>query len=199
MKTIQIILTILASILVGSGLQAQNFKLIGDKSEVIVNGTSTIHDWEISCDEVNGSAEIQLVENQLVGIETLGFQVGVKGMKSGKKIMNDKTYIALREDQFPIINYELSRVQDIQIQKNGTYLIKAEGTLTVAGKKNKISHKVIATISGSAMLFSGEYKLDMTAYAVEPPSALLGTIKTGKNVTVKFNVKFLLINKSKQS
>jgi hypothetical protein len=40
------------------------------------------------------------------------------------------------------------------------------------------------------MIFSGKQKIDMTLYGVEPPKALMGTIKTGKDVVVDFKVTY---------
>ena len=39
------------------------------------------------------------------------------------------------------------------------------------------------------MSIVGEKSIKMTSYGVEPPTALLGTIKTGDDLTIKFNIK----------
>jgi hypothetical protein len=37
---------------------------------------------------------------------------------------------------------------------------------------------------------TGVKKMKMTDYNVKPPTALLGTIKTGNDITISYNLKF---------
>jgi len=190
-KLITITSILLLSLIVVQ-LSAQAFKLNTRKSEVAVLGTSTIHDWEIVCKELSGNAQIQISERKLNGIKNLEFQVVVKSMESGKGLMNNKTYDALEEEEHPTIKYKLSEVKNITSETNGSFTITALGMLTIAGKTNNISHEVTAIVSGKEIIFSGEYHLDMTTYDVAPPTAMMGTIKTGKEVTIKFETTFLI-------
>lgn len=192
MKNLKSIISIISLILACNQLGAQDLKLITDKSSIIVNGTSTVHDWEISCEKISGNAQIELIDNKLTGIEDFEFQVVVKGMKSGKGMMDNKTYNALKEKSYPSIEYKLYKVNKIETKTNESYSVMAEGLLTIAGNTKAISHKVTATISGGKVLFSGEYNLDMTAYSIAPPTAMMGAIKTGKNVVIKFETTFLI-------
>jgi hypothetical protein len=36
--------------------------------------------------------------------------------------------------------------------------------------------------------FEGTYGINMKDYGVDPPSAVFGTIKSGEEVTIKFNI-----------
>ena len=171
-------------------MNAQNGFLVNEKSSVVVFGTSTIHDWEINCEQLSGTAKIELSEAGIADIPSLQFVVIVKGMESGKGLMNSKTYDALKEDEHPTIKYKLSELKDKTSNTNGFYTMKAIGLLTIAGKTQTISHDVMAHVSGKEVVFSGEYLLDMTTYDVDPPTAMMGTIKTGKDVTIKFKTTY---------
>ena len=39
-----------------------------------------------------------------------------------------------------------------------------------------------------SITFNGSYKLKMTEYKVDPPTAMLGAIKTGDGIEVKYNL-----------
>lgn len=45
--------------------------------------------------------------------------------------------------------------------------------------------------SPEKVAFMGEIKINMTEFNVDPPTALLGTIKTGEEITIKFQVFFV--------
>jgi polyisoprenoid-binding protein YceI len=40
----------------------------------------------------------------------------------------------------------------------------------------------------NSMTVSGDYTLKMTDYGIQPPKAMWGTIKTGDEVTIKFEI-----------
>jgi hypothetical protein len=45
-------------------------------------------------------------------------------------------------------------------------------------------------VTNNNVTFTGKKTIKMTEFEVEPPTALLGTIKTGDEVTISFNSKF---------
>jgi polyisoprenoid-binding protein YceI len=64
------------------------------------------------------------------------------------------------------------------------------GDLTIAGTTKAIVLIATAQVQGNKLMLSGKYKLNMTHYGVEAPKALMGTIKTGEEVTVNFKVMY---------
>ncbi len=66
----------------------------------------------------------------------------------------------------------------------------AAGQLTVAGATRPLTMALKATIvDGGGLLFEGSAPLRMTEFGIEPPKAMLGTIKTGDEVRVGFRWK----------
>ena len=43
------------------------------------------------------------------------------------------------------------------------------------------------TLAGNKVTLTGATKLKMTDYKIDPPKALMGTITTGDEITIKFN------------
>jgi len=191
MRKVQLILIVIVAILASNVLQAQKHKLGQEKSIVTISGTSTLHDWEMSCGKLEGDALIKFDKShKIIELNNLTFRVIVSGMESGKSLMDNKTYDALKEKEHPKITYSLTDVTAIKATANGDYNITANGTLSIAGVTKRISQKVTANISGNEVVFSGKHELDMTTYDVTPPTAIMGTIKTGKQITIYFKTTF---------
>ncbi len=156
-------------------------------SSVLIKGTSTLHDWESSVEKT----EAILVVNNLndVDIETLNVKVEVLSIKSGKKTMDKLTYKALKAEEHPIITF-LFKKGEIVSESEKFINIKLMGDLTIAGITKNVT--VITQINklGNTIVLKGSHKLKMTNFGITPPKALLGTIKTGDEITIEFNLKF---------
>ena len=169
-------------------VDAQKYTLSSKESKLEVLGTSTLHDWEEVAEEMTGDAVI-LSENDQINIESLKFKVPVKALKSDHGAMDKNTYEALKSSKHPNIYYELKEVKSVE--KNGQdFNLVTTGNLTIAGVTKNIEMTVSAKNVGNAISFSGKVDFKMTDFKVDPPTALLGTVKTGDEITIKFNVKY---------
>ena len=84
----------------------------------------------------------------------------------------------------------MKRNTDADIE-NGQSLLKTTGTLEISGVKNTINMDVEAVeFENGQIRFKGKLPLDMTNYDVEPPEFMLGTISTGKDVVIYFELIF---------
>jgi polyisoprenoid-binding protein YceI len=183
-KLLLTIVFLTTTLLVG----AQEYILGNTSSSCTVEGTSTLHDWELVAEELTGKASITLKDGKIDNIDKLSFEVKVEGLKSHKSGMDKNTYKALKSDQHPSINFQFARVISIT-NANGGQLIKTGGKLTIAGITKSVYLDVTAKTS-DGISFEGSTTFNMSDYGMEPPVALMGTIKTGDEVTIKFNVKY---------
>lgn len=148
-----------------------------------IAGTSTLHDWVSEATTVKATAKMTVNSATDISIDELEVRVPVEDIVSPKgRIMDNKTYKALKSDDHPEIIYRLT-----SMKQNGNQ-ITASGKLTIAGHTNTVSMTVTAKASGNAVTFSGEKDLKMTDFKMDPPTALMGTIKTGDDITVAFSV-----------
>jgi polyisoprenoid-binding protein YceI len=156
---------------------------------VTIKGTSNLHDWESYAKEVRINANVVADANNLKSIQNLSVDIPVKSIKSPKgSIMDGKTYDALNAKNFPNITYKLEKVTSLN--RNGDhYDINASGYLTIAGTTNRIDLYVKGKLNGDGgITFSGSKKLKMTDYKIDPPTALFGTLTTGDDIEVSFQV-----------
>ena len=164
-------------------LYAQN-EYVLKANKVTVAGTSTLHDWESDVTKVEWSGTITTDNGKLTQINNVSVRIPVESIKSTKgRIMDSKTYEAFNSDKNPYITYKLQHAE-----VNGD-MITANGQLTMAGATKSIPLKVKATVGANEEIrFSGFYDLKMTDYKMEPPTAVMGTIKVGDQITVKFDL-----------
>jgi polyisoprenoid-binding protein YceI len=157
------------------------------KSELSVSGTSTLHDWTIVAEELSGMAKFKISDGILIGVSDLSLKVKTTEIKSGKSGMDNNTYKALKSDKHPYITFVLG---DTKATKSGTrYIIKGTGNLSVAGVTKPVLVTASCALNGSVVC-EGSYAMKMTDFEVDPPTAMFGTIKTGNEITIDFNVKF---------
>lgn len=184
----KLIFTLAMILIGGSLLLAQtNFQLKNSKISIL--GTSNIHDWESAATQVKAEGKMLLEDNLLKSIPELKVTIAVEGIKSTKgSTMDKKTYKALLSETNPNIIFKLTKIASIKPSVNQQTL-KASGNLTIAGTTKLVDLEVVAekTTKGE-FRFTGAKALKMTDFNMEPPTALFGTLKTGDDITVKFDI-----------
>lgn len=185
MKTLTIILL---GFLTSFSVKAQSFfTLDNELSTVIIKGTSSLHDWETIAESINATLTSVLNEDEAIKeINELEFTTDVESLESGKKAMNKKIYSAFDSKKYPNITFTLSEVTEIK--QNSIF---ATGVLNMAGKEQTIDLVVTYQMMDDLSIkITGSKNLLMTDYGMKPPTAMLGTLKTGDEVEVVFNLIF---------
>lgn len=166
------------------GLQAQSIVKV-QTNKLVVQGSSSLHDWESEITKAEWKGSFVIKENSLVAINNVVVKIPVESIKSTKgKIMDSKTYDAFDYKKNPNIIYTLSQAK---ITANGN--IEAKGNLTMAGVTKPIELILQSKIlpGGNIQIILSK-KLKMTDFKMEPPTAMMGTIKVGDEVTVVVDV-----------
>ena len=150
------------------------------ESTIAIRGTSSLHDWESEVTEF--SLVTEQSDNQFTNLDGV---LKVKSIKSGKSIMDDKTYEALGAGQFPEIRLSGDQLALV----NGK--VTGQVSLTIKGVTQVFDINANSTLVAGNIRVSGELPLDMTAFGIEPPTAMFGTLETGKDVTITYNITLL--------
>src|SRR5690606_9017466 len=163
---------------------------INDLASIKIAGTSTMHDWEMETPKVTGKAGFILDGNEITGIKFLDVTIPSESLKSGKGAMDKNAYKALKTDDHKEIGFILNKVS--KIEKSGDkFILTAEGRLTIAGTTKNVQLLTTVLPKGNGDIqCTGETSLKMTDFGVEPPSFMFGSVKTGDQLEIAFDVSF---------
>lgn len=177
----------LLALLIAASLSGQAYEV--EDFKMTVSGTSTLHDWTSDITKIDTEAYIDWEDGKVSNISNLLVTVPVEGIESTKgRIMDGKTWDALKKDKYPNITFKVSTADAKWV--NGKYLITANGKLTVAGQTKSVTLEAQGKpVADGGLVFSGSYDINMPDYGVEPPTALMGTIKTGERVVIDYSVR----------
>ena len=152
----------LLALFVAVSLSGQAYEV--EDFEMTVSGTSTLHDWTSDITKINAEAYIDWADGKVGNVRNLSVTVPVESIISTKgRIMDGKTWDALKKDKHPNITFKAS----------------AADVKWVNGRP----------VANGGLVFSGSYDINMPDYGMEPPTALMGSIKTGEKITIEYSVR----------
>lgn len=99
--------------------------------------------------------------------------------------MDKVAYETLKTKKFKSIKYVLKSAE--KVNESTWNLI---GTYTIAGVSKDLKTQVKTTVTNGIVSLQGTNKITFTEFGMKSPTALLGTIKTGNDLTIKFNINF---------
>src|SRR6187551_1685967 len=155
------------------------------KASVLLTGTSTLHDWEMKAEGFSCNSLFQLENNQVTQVKSLTLTIPVQSLKSGKNAMDKNAYSALKAEQYKQITYVI-----ISTKVVGNKII-CSGNLTIAGVTKPMEVETICSVNADNTIVCKTSKsFKMTDFNVEPPSFMFGSVTTGDEITMTFDLTF---------
>jgi hypothetical protein len=162
-------------------------------SKVQIEGTSTIHDWEVTSGTIGGTMELPDLKSASPGkVNAKVFvRIPVKTLKSSTgPAMDGIMYEAFKlpNNAYRFIDFRLSELVLKEAKSpNGPYKFDSTGELTICGVTNKINMPLTIEMVGAQPKASGGFPLKMTSYGITPPAPkAFPAIKTGDDVKITF-------------
>jgi hypothetical protein len=175
--------------------KSQSFVLSKESAPILISGTSTLHDWKMYLKIFDCNANFILKGSLLKGIDAVSFSCKATDLKSDNSLMDRKAYSALKFTAFPEIKFTSTSAIEIS-PDNNKFRDYLAGNLFIAGKSVPVSIPLtgaLSNINGTNKIdVSGEIELKMSDFDITPPTAMLGTLKTGDKVKVSFSFQFLM-------
>lgn len=138
-----------------------------------IHGTSTLHDWKMVSNETK-----TVFENDGSKITNLTVSVQIKTLKSGDTGLDEKAYETLKIDKNNVITFKMLEADLAAGTIKGVFkVLDKERTETLKPE--------VLTLDRVA----GNFKVKMTDFGLEVPSVMFGAIKSGDEVTVKYDIK----------
>nr|WP_315195849.1 YceI family protein [uncultured Flavobacterium sp.] len=184
-STLKMIIASIALFAMVLSANAQKNYTLDTKTSFSVLGTSSLHDWEMKSASKTGTANLTVTESKLADITSIDITLPAESIKSEKKSMDKVAYETLKTDKFKNIKYVLKSTEKVN---ETTWNLT--GTYTIAGVSKVVKTQVKTTVVNGIVNIQGSNKITFTEFGLKSPTAMFGTIKTGEDLTIKFNLNF---------
>lgn len=162
---------------------------IDSQSAMTIEGTSSLHDWTCTVDEVNGWIDAATDSAGITSVSAVEVTVAVDQISCKNGTMVKKTRKALKSEEYPKILYVLRSVEMVEMVDDSTFTLSTTGAISVAGVEKPLAMEVIGErLDDNRFRFAGQTDFLMTDFGIKPPTAMLGVLKTGDRVVVAFDV-----------
>jgi hypothetical protein len=190
MKTMKFLTIAMITLIIGLPLAIGQLKFGAANAFIEIKGTSTLHDWEMKSGAGKCDATLTMNGEKLSGISTLSFIVAAETLKSGTGGLDKNGYKALDTKKNPSISFWMTTGSITAVDAT-TYTFKGQGNLTIAGttRLTDLTATLKYNAAEKAFTVTGTKAIKMTDWKVTPPTVLFGTIKTGNELVINFNLK----------
>ena len=158
-------------------------------SKLLLQGTSTMHDYSAKASVINGSIIVDSTAYQEKDwskfLQKVDISVPVKGLLSGDEKLDDNMHDALKAEDHENITYRMTNAV-VAHAGGDTATLKIVGTLSVGGKEKETEMVVTLMKSQDGTLrIKGSTDLLMTDFDIDPPTFLF-VLTTDNKVKISF-------------
>jgi hypothetical protein len=175
---------------------------LGKGTTLWLEGTSTMHDFE----SMTSNVDVKFTRDPQAAaptdvpsfcdlitaghVQSVTLKVAVKSLKSGKDGLDKNLYKTMHADEFPSIDWKLTSYT-ARPANGDTVAIEAKGTLTIVGKEKPVTLTARFVPTAAALALEGKYSLKMSDYGIKPPTMMLGALKVGDKITVRYKLQLI--------
>ena len=176
-----------------AGAQGSVRLAVGAESRLWIEGTTNFSTWSCRATTLDAQIEVQLGFREAADfphyLRSVQVKVPVSGLECGNDRMERDLRKALKADDGTGITYIMASFDAVEGQKVEGYTVHTVGTLMLAGRENSLAMDVNATrLAGGGVQAAGEVPILMTDFGIKPPRAMLGVVRAGDRVVVKFDL-----------
>lgn len=187
-KSVMVLMTLFFSVF--TVYAGGKYSLVQDQSKLTVQGTSSVHDWEMAAEGISCDLQATYNDGKLITIDEVRFVCLAEKILSDNSIMDNKTHDALQADDHPKITFEMKSIESLN-QTGSNFSGVIVGNLTIAGYTKRVQVKFNGTAHNNLSLqVKGVVSLKMSDFKIDPPTAMLGALKTGDEVSLHYDFHF---------
>ena len=156
---------------------------------VAIKGTSSLHEWEMKGSTIEGSIETDPDAWSTSGEKPAAVRVSipVASIRSAHERMDRIMREALKAEANPNITYTIASASLVS-RSADAFVARTTGKLTIAGMTRDVAFDVTVRRSADGTYdVAADVPMKMTDFGVKPPVAMMGTLKTGNDITVSFH------------
>jgi len=190
-RTSRLALLAIAALAIGASTPAVDQLTIKVGSRLWFDGTSTVRDWTCAAGQLDavidaaaGAPGSVLAGQKAVNTVTLTIPVARLNCNDNRT-MNGHMLKALNATRHPTIEFSLLSYEIAHAAPSSGTL---QGTLMINGTTRPVTLPVEFEGVEGALRVTGNYALKMTEWGVVPPKLMMGALKVGETVTVRFDL-----------
>ena len=189
---------VLAGLVLSAGMSmpatAQTLK-VSESSTMTIYGSANVTDWEAKVKTIKGEVVLRNAElsnweeAEATWFEQVTFSFPVADIDADSRRMNNNMHDYLKKNRHPEITYSLVEVKKLVAMDNPGFVLTVIGIVTAAGESVEIEHDVEVSVNEAGeLIVSGSKDLRMTDFGIDPPTAMLGSVRARDEMTIEFNV-----------
>lgn len=187
LKILSIIFLTVSGLIPDIFSQTVEYTSTGD-SYVTVKGTSSLHDWELHSETLMSEVVFTTGNGEnLESLESVVFILEKTTLESERSRLQRMAHEEMDAENHPEITFRSNGNGTVEASGD-EYIITANGDLTISGVTRQVSVEATCIAGDEELVCTGTKDLDMTDFDVDPPTLLLGTIRTHEEVTVEFRM-----------
>lgn len=164
-----------------------------DKTEscdnyVLIQGSSNINKFEF----VNNNPDLTNIPGNTEDDKiSQNIRIPVRDFSGPNKMMLNDFYKMLNADQYPYIKIMIETYDSASFdEESGATLLDTK--ITIAGKtKDYIIPCDVIYCEDAGVILKGNLEVQLTAFDIEPPKKVLGTVKVDNDVFITFAFSYL--------
>jgi polyisoprenoid-binding protein YceI len=172
----------------GDGNSQTSYSINPVNSKMIIQGTSSLHDWQMEVRDMDCSTKINTDGKKINGIQFIEFSCVPTSIVSDYKLMDKKTYEALKADVYSKIDFKMKKEKLIS-GSGHDFNGMVTGNLSIAGETKEIEVPFQGhLLDNGHVQVQGTVNLKLSDFNIDPPTAMFGTLKTGDNISIVYSI-----------
>lgn len=165
--------------------------------EMKIDGDANVRSWDadvktIEAEFIMAAFDIDnLSELTADHFKTLTLSIPVEDIESDSGRLTRNLHGYLEKDDHPYITFSLNSIESVEVNGNSA-VITAMGNFNAAGVDHTTEMTVNAEFNGNSVTFSGTQDLLMTSFDIDPPTAVMGTVRARDELKIPYKLTFSL-------
>ncbi|MEX0653473.1 MAG: YceI family protein [Phycisphaeraceae bacterium] len=182
-----------------STLPAVRYQSADEGHRVHIEGTSNIHDWSGTTDQISGWIDIpgrwinqagelcmELTRQTTDAAPRIHVQIPVRSLKGNHQGLASHIHAELKAANHPYVTFTLETLNRNAAADRDVTTWSAHGQLEIAGARRSVELPLILTpLSDSRLRIEVQKDLLMTDFGIDPPTAMMGMAQVVNEVRVR--------------
>jgi hypothetical protein len=175
--------------------EGQKFTLSKAGTAISIKGTSSLHDWVMNLEAYNSAFQLDRDGSSIKEFDNVTFSCKATDIKSEYSLMDKKAYNALKTDMYPEIRFEGMSGTGMNLDGK-EFSGNLKGKLNLAGETRDVTIPFKGTFTDNNTInITAATDLTMSSFNITPPTAMMGALKTGDQISVSLSLHFVRTEK----